>query len=126
MTNTPADRPASLRRPVRPAADESVDPVDYTPAEPRKPASATPEAAPAASSTPAEASAPAPSSPAPQSAPTAPAGRGRRRQELTAPFSTRLAPDVIELIDLAADQGSTIRAVIETAVRQQYGHLKAN
>lgn len=124
MTNAPAERPASLKRPVRPAADESVDPVDYTSPATRKPAPAAPEAAPAASSppagiiTPPEAPAPAPAAPA------AGSGRGRRRQGLTAPFSTRLAPDVIELIDLAADQGSTIRAVIETAVRQQYGHLK--
>lgn len=88
---TMEERPATLRRTPRPAPDEAVDPVDTAP-----PLARTPSPAPAA----------------PQ--------RGRRR-EITVPFSTRVSPDVIELIDNAAAAGDmTIRAVIEEAVRSRW------
>ena len=103
-----ADRPANLRRPPRPAADERVDPVDY-----RAPAAKT--------AAPAPAPAPAPSPASTVDVP-APARRGRPRRELTAQFSTRLTPDVIELIDQAASQeGTTIRDVVEQAIRRTWG-----
>lgn len=89
------DRPASLRRMPRPAPDERVDPVDYR-----------------APSTPAAAAAPEPS---------ALVRRGRPRRELTAQFSTRLTPEVIDLIDrAAAREGTTIRDVVEQAIRRTW------
>ena len=103
-----AERPTSLRRMPRPAPDERVDPVDY-----RAPAPAQ-AAAPTTSSTTARSAAAVESSPTPR--------RGRPRRELTAQFSTRLTPDVIALIDQAADrEGTTIRDVVEQAIRRTWG-----
>ncbi|UKF81668.1 hypothetical protein [Clavibacter californiensis] len=121
MTDTQPDRPADLRtrRRAQPAPDERIDPVDYR----REPEVATPPAAapaatpavvPAAVSTPVAAAAPAPS-------------RGNTRREVAIPFSTRLAPDVLELIDRAVSEGrdtgdgpQTQRAVVEKAIRDAY------
>jgi hypothetical protein len=120
MTNTQPDRPADLRarRRAQPAPDERIDPVDYR----REPEVATPVAAPAATpavvpaavSTHVAAAAPAPS-------------RGNTRREVAIPFSTRLAPDVLELIDRAVSEGrdtgdgpQTQRAVVEKAIRDAY------
>lgn len=105
MSNQPtkADRPSTLKRAPRPAADERVDPVDYQPATP------TP--------------APRPTVTATSTAPavTAPPQKKARRAP-TVPFSTRIAADVSELIDTAAtEQDMTIRAVVEYAIRQTYG-----
>lgn len=97
------DRPKDLRvrRKPQAAADERVDPVDY-----QQPAAT------AASSmvTPQNAAQPAPA-----------VRRGRPRREVTVPFSTRLSPDIVELIDAATEDGETIRSVIEEAVRARYG-----
>lgn len=91
------ERPASLKRPPRPAPDENVDPVD-APA----PAPASPPAAPAE----VPAAAPAP----------------RRKREITVPFSTRLSPETLDLIDQATAQtGQTIRGVVEEAIRARWG-----
>lgn len=105
-----AERPNSLRRMPRPAPDERIDPVDYR---------ATPAAsAPAAPSTPPQTTPTRPTTPEP----APPARRGRPRRELTAQFSTRLTPDVIALIDQAADrEGTTIRDVVEQAIRRTWG-----
>jgi len=96
------------RRKPQPAADERVDPIDY-----RQP--------PVAAVQP-QATEPAPA--APSATTTAPvAQRGRPRREVTVPFSTRLAPDVLELIDgavAAGDHGATIRGVVEAAIREKY------
>ncbi|NQX10395.1 hypothetical protein HQQ80_02015 [Microbacteriaceae bacterium VKM Ac-2855] len=117
------DRPASLRRKPRPAADEKVDPVDYQPAAATiQPAAVEPTPEPAveqgepiltersAHVTPVDA------------APTT-ARRGRPRgREVTIPFSTRVAQDVSELIDdTVAREGITQRSVIEMAVRAYWG-----
>jgi hypothetical protein len=40
---------------------------------------------------------------------------------VTVPFSTRLSPEIVELIDAATEDGETIRSVIEEAVRSRYG-----
>lgn len=100
-----AERPTSLRRTPRPAPDDRVDPVDY-----RAPASAPSTS----STTTARSVAAGESSSVPR--------RGRPRRELTAQFSTRLTPDVIALIDQAADrEGTTIRDVVEQAIRRTWG-----
>ena len=106
MSDQQQDRPTDLRarRRPQPASDERVDPVDYRQVPPT-PAGATPESAPAAE-------------------PAAVPRRGRPRREVTIPFSTRLAPDVVELIDNAVASGGgegTIRGVIEDAIRARYG-----
>jgi hypothetical protein len=95
------DRPKDLRvrRRPQPATDERVDPVDYQQRSTNS--SQTPERTITESS--------------------APARRGRPRREVTVPFSTRLSPEIVELIDAASENGETIRSVIEEAVRSRYG-----
>ena len=118
MSDQQQDRPADLRgrRRPQPAPDERVDPVDYRQAAPASPAGAVSAPAPASP-------AGAVSAPAPAAAPATAPRRGRPRREATIPFSTRLAPDVVELIDNAVASGEgegTIRGVIEEAVRARY------
>ncbi|GEO97303.1 hypothetical protein [Kocuria turfanensis] len=108
MTDKP-ERPASLaRRRPRPAPDEHIDPVDYTPAAPATPQPATPMA-----STP-----PVQAVPAEQPAVAAPKrGRGRPRREPTIQLGVRVAQDVSDLIEELTEHDGTARAVIENAVR---------
>jgi len=112
------------RRTPRPAADESVDPIDYRPTE-------APAAAPRPEKTVAESAPPAaaaavetPATPTPISIPvTSP--RGRPRREVTLPFSTRLSVDVLNLIDEAVangEGGGVIRNVVEEAIRARWGN----
>jgi len=108
MSEQQQDRPTDLRarRRPQPAPDERVDPVDYRQGTPASAAGTTPAPA-----------------PAPAAAPAAAPRRGRPRRESTIPFSTRLAPDVVELIDNAVASGEgegAIRGVIEDAVRARY------
>ncbi|WP_448812127.1 hypothetical protein [Agromyces bauzanensis] len=141
MSTTMPDRP--MRRP-RPAADDSVDPIDFVapaakPEAPAEAASATPSVIeqPATAVAPAEpAAAPSPRATKPaagkkatKAAPTTEpetirtgrVGRPRHR-EVALPFSTRLSEDVLELIDTAVDEhGLTQRAVVERAVRETWG-----
>jgi hypothetical protein len=92
MTDSQPERPGDLRarRRAWPAPDERIDPVGYR----REPESATPPAA-APAATPATALA-AVSVPMASSAPAP--SRGNTRCEVAIPFSTRLGPDVLELI----------------------------
>jgi hypothetical protein len=102
MSDQQQDRPdLSRRRKPQAAPDERVDPVDYRQNTP------TPQVAPVVSQAPAAGAAPR---------------RGRPRREVTVPFSTRLAPDVLDLIDAAsaAEDGGTIRSVVEAAIREKY------
>ncbi|MEX3510820.1 hypothetical protein VVR84_14885 [Kocuria carniphila] len=105
MTEQP-ERPASLaRRRPRPAPDEHIDPVDYTPPRATSPQPATP----VVSSPPVQA--------APTAEPTVAApkrGRGRPRREPTIQLGVRVAQDVSDLIE---EHDGTARAVIENAVR---------
>jgi len=106
MNDQQKDRPTDLRarRRPQPAPDERVDPVDYRQAAPTSSVGTVPARAVAAE-------------------PAASPRRGRPRREATIPFSTRLAPDVVELIDNAVASGEgegTIRGVIEDAVRVRY------
>lgn len=109
MSNDKLERPASLKRAPKPAADDNLDPVDVAPATtPAKPAAdAAPPAAP-----PQQATTPAPATPAPA---------GRRR-EVTIQLSSRVAVDVIEILDqVVAEHGLSQRAAIETAIREHWG-----
>jgi hypothetical protein len=103
--STQQERPdLSRRRKPQPAQDERVDPVDYRQ---RPVAAAKPQTPP----------------PAAVTTPTPTVQRGRPRREVTVPFSTRLAPDVLDLIDAAVaagDDGATIRGVVEAAIRAKY------
>ena len=113
MSDQQKDRPTDLRarRRPQPAPDERVDPVDYRQAHPVEP-----EAGPANVAV---------GPPLSSAEPAVEPRRGRPRREVTIPFSTRLAPDVLELIDKAVesgDGGSTIRSVVEDAIRAQHSH----
>lgn len=125
--STQEERPSlesRKRRTPRPAPDESVDPIDYRPAE-TSPATAQP-IAPAVDSTPAAAVAETPASlPTAHTSPAAAAPRGRPRREVTLPFSTRLSVDVLDLIDEAVangEGGGVIRNVVEEAIRARWGN----
>lgn len=122
MSDSKQDRPADLkvRRRPRPAPDERVDPVDY-----RQPDAGerleVPKSTDSVKTIPSEISVvPSPA----ESDAIVPVRRGRPRREVTVPFSTRLAPDVLEMIDNAVaspDSGGTIRGVVEEAIRARYG-----
>ena len=107
MTEQP-ERPASLaRRRPRPAPDEHIDPVDYTPPRATSPQSATP----VVSSPPVQAAPAAETTAAPKR------GRGRPRREPTIQLGVRVAQDVSDLIEELTEHDGTARAVIENAVR---------
>ncbi|PPF91293.1 hypothetical protein C5C03_00260 [Clavibacter michiganensis] len=105
MSSNLPERPDALRRNRRPvpAADERVDPVDYR---------ATPDETPAVEERPQK---------------IAPAVRAMgSRRETALPFSTRLATDVLDLIDQARAAGEgdgKVRHVVEKAIRDTYGEL---
>lgn len=108
-----ANRP---RRTPRPAPDESVDPIDYKPAVDTQDRAPRQEEEPAAKAT----------APVANTVPpiVTKAPRGRPRREVTIPFSTRLAPDVINIIDDAVARGEedgVIRSIVEEAIRAKYG-----
>ncbi|MFC4905572.1 hypothetical protein [Kocuria oceani] len=101
------ERPASLqRRKPRPAPDEHIDPVDYTPPRATSPQPATPVVS----------SPPVQAAPAAQP-PAAKRGRGRPRREPTIQLGVRVAQDVSDLIEELTEHDGTARAVIENAVR---------
>jgi len=107
MTEQP-ERPASLaRRRPRPAPDEHIDPVDYTPPRATSPQPATP----VVTSPPVQAPAAQPSVATPKR------GRGRPRREPTIQLGVRVAQDVSDLIEELTEHDGTARAVIENAVR---------
>ncbi|MUN63424.1 hypothetical protein GMA12_09770 [Kocuria sediminis] len=104
-----AERPASLaRRRPRPAPDEHIDSVDYTP---RPTATAQPTVQQV--STPPVQTAPA----AEPAAGATKRGRGRSRRESTIQLGVRVAQDVSDLIEELTGHDSTARAVIENAGR---------
>lgn len=130
MSEDLKDRPAVLRRSPRPAPDEKVDPVDYSPAavasgptKPEEPASAgggvaavTPVAEPTPpTQAPARQAKPAKASNAAQNRKTA-------RREVTFPLSTRLSQEVIDVLYAAAeDEGISVREAIEQAIKSRWG-----
>lgn len=130
MTELP-DRPSTLKRAPRPAVDESTDPIDYI-------APGGEGAVTALGSVPNRASAEAPQVERQRPAFQPANGKGsvdtssvRRERpgrpsnrEITSPFSTQLALDVLDLIDAAKyDKGISKRAVVEEAIRKTFGHL---
>lgn len=99
------ERPTPRRRAARAAADEHVDPVASSPAlRPPAPERRSPTA-PASGTTSAE-----------------PPKRGvRGAPEATVQLNSRVALDVVQLIDQAVeDTGWTKRTVIENAIRRAY------
>ena len=113
MTEQP-ERPASLARRPRPAPDEHIDPVDYTPPAPATPLPATPVVS----------SPPVPAAPVAEPTAAAPKrGRGRPRREPTIQLGVRVAQDVSDLIEELTEHDGTARAVIENAVRAYAQHL---
>ena len=102
------DRPATLSRRPKPAADETVDPVTYTFQGPAAPAT--------------EAATTAPTAVRVEEHVAAVGRRGRR--EVTFPFSTRLSQDIQEILDAAvAREGITVREATEQAIRNKWGTL---
>lgn len=129
MSENLKDRPAVLRRTPRPAPDEKVDPVDYSPAA-VAPASA-PAPAPSGGGVAAvdPVAAPAPVTQAPVRQATRPAkaskaatNRKTARREVTFPLSTRLSQEVIDVLYAAAeDEGISVREAIEQAIKSRWG-----
>lgn len=159
MNDDLKERPPVLKRRPRPAPDEKVDPVDYSPATPAQASGAalSPVVAQAAEpdagggesvlgsvlDTPAQAAQPltveAPvASPAAtqavkQAAPLrqqtraskstkTPVNTKTSRREVTYPFSTRLAQNVVDVLYAAADEeGISVREATEQAILSRWG-----
>ncbi|BCW68942.1 hypothetical protein NicSoilB4_37050 (plasmid) [Arthrobacter sp. NicSoilB4] len=147
MSEDLKDRPAVLRRTPRPAPDEKVDPVDYSPAvvapapmRTEDPASAdggveavTPAAAPAPVPAPdplqaavdepiVQVAAPTRQAAKPAKTSKTTANRKTTRREVTFPLSTRLSQEVIDVLYSAAeDEGISVREAIEQAIKSRWG-----
>lgn len=112
------ERPTTLRRRPRPAADENVDPIDPRPS----PAEGPQGAASADQSRISSTTAPAVPADPPSPSPAPPAVR-----EVTVQLSVKVAPDVVQLIDgaiaaaRARGERLTQRAAIEQAIRNLWG-----
>ena len=136
MSEDLKDRPAVLRRTPRPAPDENVDPVDYSPAavtptsaplRAPKPEEPEPAGGGVAAVDPVAAPAPVTQSPVRQEAKPAKASkaatnRKTARREVTFPLSTRLSQEVIDVLYAAAeDEGISVREAIEQAIKSRWG-----
>ena len=137
MSEDLKDRPAVLRRTPRPAPDEKVDPVDYSPAAvapasvpaqtPMKPEEPAPASGGVPTGAPIAAPAPVTQAPARQAAKPAKASkaatnRKTARREVTFPLSTRLSQEVIDVLYAAAeDEGISVREAIEQAIKSRWG-----
>ena len=125
------DRPAILRRTPRPAPDEKVDPVDYSPAALAPTPVTTADPAPAGGGV--DAIGPAATPPVPTQTPEGLASKPARasksavnrktaRREVTFPLSTRLSQEVIDVLYAAAeDEGISVREAIEQAIKSRWG-----
>ncbi|MFM9432203.1 hypothetical protein [Arthrobacter sp. MP_2.3] len=146
MSEDLKDRPAVLRRTPRPAADEKVDPVDYSPAAVAPALVGTEESGGTGGGVGSVASEPGPletsvaepalqaaaqaaptqtslrkSSPPPKASMTA-ANRKTTRREVTFPLSTRLSQEVTDVLYAAAeDEGISVREAIEQAIKSRWG-----
>jgi hypothetical protein len=149
MTEGLKDRPALLRRTPRPAPDEKVDPVDYSPAAVAPavsiPAASAPAQAPAAQPEEAPAgggveravvAAPVVEAPTvveaapaakPKTAPRTPkaakpTSRKANRREVTFPLSTRISEEVSDILySTAEEEDMSVREVIEQAIKARWG-----
>lgn len=142
MSEDLKDRPAVLRRTPRPAPDEKVDPVDYSPAavapasasvpaqtpmKPEEPAEPAPASGGVTTGATIAAPAPVTQAPARQAAKPAKAAkaatnRKTARREVTFPLSTRLSQEVIDVLYAAAeDEGISVREAIEQAIKARWG-----
>lgn len=140
MSEDLKDRPAVLRRTPRPAPDEKVDPVDYSPAAmgpasapapaPMKPEEQAPAGGGVAAIDPAGSPAPMPQASVRQAAKPPKASKAAKvatnrktaRREVTFPLSTRLSQEVIDVLYAAAeDEGISVREAIEQAIKSRWG-----
>ncbi|MEC5181546.1 hypothetical protein [Arthrobacter sp. CG_A4] len=143
MSEDLKDRPAVLRRTPRPAPDEKVDPVDYSPSpvpsppvKTEEPApdgggveSVNPDAAPASVPIPIQASMAGPlvqtaaqTQRSVRQASRPAANRKTTRREVTFPLSTRLSQEVIDVLYTAAEEeGISVREAIEQAIKSRWG-----
>ena len=113
MSTNQADRPPRTR--PRPAADAGVDPIDYKPATSAPTFAAEPAREPAP---PAVAAPTRPTQP-PRSAPAQDASGG---VEVTVQLSTRISPDVNDVLTQASVRtGRKKRALIEEAIMRTWG-----
>lgn len=143
MTDDLKDRPAVLRRTPRPAPDEKVDPVDYSPAAaapaivkaggmdalgpteepaPSRPQDSVTETFVPTAATTVQTKAPARQSSKPAKASKTSANRKTTRREVTFPLSTRLSQEVLDVLYAAAeDEGISVREAIEQAIKSRWG-----
>ena len=94
------DRPMTLKRPPKPAADDRVDPIEVA--------------------APAPAEAPAPPAPASTTPSVTSTPRGKKR-ELTVPLSNRISVEASEVLERAAEEAGSIRAALEQAIFAHWG-----
>lgn len=138
MSDLP-ERPASLRRAPRPAADEGTDPIDFIPPsitaardrversdgvdlDAKEPTTIAAERAAPGVETPL---APTAEVARPETIRTGRVGRPRQRDVAVA-FSTRVSIDVLDLIeDTVVRTGLTQRAIVEEAIRSKWGAHQA-
>ncbi|MEZ2390653.1 hypothetical protein AB6813_14105 [bacterium RCC_150] len=150
MTEGLKERPAMLRRTPRPAPDDSIDPVDYSPAA-VAPAATIPAAALAQAAVPEDgpvgggvekpeaADEPGAQAPVPVKAPAAaaatkqkpaprttkatkPTSRKANRREVTFPLSTRISEEVSDILySTAEEEDMSVREVIEQAIKARWG-----
>lgn len=150
MTETLKDRPAQLvRRAPRPAPDEKVDPVDYSPTavlpvpapvaapaqsgggvvepdageEVTEKATAPEQPKPEQKTTEAAAaSAPAKEKSRPSKAAKSAPNKKSTRREVTFPLSTRISQEVMDILYAAVDEeGITVREAIEMGIKHRWG-----
>ncbi|MET3174663.1 UNVERIFIED_ORG: hypothetical protein ABIB52_002514 [Arthrobacter sp. UYCu721] len=150
MTEDLKDRPAVLRRTPRPAPDEKVDPVDYSPAAvapaiakaeettptgggmdvgapteepaPRRLQDSVTEAFIPIATTAVPTTTPTRQSSEPARASKTAANRKTTRREVTFPLSTRLSQEVLDVLYAAAeDEGISVRETIEQAIKSRWG-----
>jgi hypothetical protein len=107
MTETKQERPPALpKRPIRPAPDEGIDPVDVPPVSTKEKKAPTRTRKVVASAQVAGAL----DMPAPKQQPVA-----------VFPFSTRLSQEVMDILKTVTDTGVSQRAAVEHAIRKTYG-----
>ena len=140
MTEDLKDRPTVLRRVPRPAPDEKVDPVDYSPAALAPAGGGVSAAVPIEDPShrfvddsigepfvPTAVSAPPTKAPVrqaskPTKASKSAANRKTTRREVTFPVSTRLSQEVIDVLYAAVeDEGISVREAIEQAIKSRWG-----
>ena len=99
------ERPMTLKRPPKPAADDRVDPIDVAPAAVVEAPAETTPAAPAAT----------------ESAPPATTAPRGKKREITVPLSNRISLEASQVLERAAEEAGSIRAALEQAIFAHWG-----